>query len=161
MQREKCTAHLYYVFFRVSTPCFLLVQHNSSTPSSTCQPPPKTPRKANLHQHLLSHFPTPNINPPTPLTRRRKKKIMTTPIPPDQIPSDLPHRLINSSSNPRACTCGWYLYFSKVCGHEYQQVPYRCGNLVSQKTGKMTFCKTPAPRHIVRDVKVEERCEHC
>lgn len=38
-------------------------------------------------------------------------------IGPGEIRADIHHHLVYSGSNPNQCLCGWYVYYSNVCGH--------------------------------------------
>ncbi|KAF1851059.1 uncharacterized protein K460DRAFT_361809 [Cucurbitaria berberidis CBS 394.84] len=82
------------------------------------------------------------------------------PITSAQLGQDVINRLVNSPTNPSNCTCGWYIYYSNVCGHPYQDVPHRCGR-TTVPTGKSGFCKSPAPRHIVQAPQVAAQCRLC
>ncbi|KAJ5363199.1 hypothetical protein N7541_004043 [Penicillium brevicompactum] len=75
-------------------------------------------------------------------------------IAPEDMGSDVEKRRVNNSSNPNDCFCGWYIYYSSVCNHEYQKLPIHCGAkptkpTKSGKPGKGSFCSTPAPRNII------------
>lgn len=76
-------------------------------------------------------------------------------IPPSQMPMDVHSRLVNSPRNPNDCPCGWYIYYSSVCMHVYQEVKYECGN---KDRG---FCKSPAPKNIVQGVQINAQCPYC
>ncbi|KAF2470798.1 uncharacterized protein BDR25DRAFT_369318 [Lindgomyces ingoldianus] len=77
-----------------------------------------------------------------------------------QMGADVQNRLVNDPSNPNNCACGWYVYYSSVCGHAYQEVPYRCGARTTP-SGKSGFCKTPAPKHIVPAPQINAQCQYC
>jgi hypothetical protein len=81
-------------------------------------------------------------------------------IEPTQIEDDVDNHLVNSPTNPGRCPCGWYIYTSNVCRHQYIQQPYKCG-MKETPTGKIGFCKTPAPRHLILGTEVNESCKHC
>ncbi|KAJ5742379.1 uncharacterized protein N7511_011398 [Penicillium nucicola] len=85
---------------------------------------------------------------------------MTTQIPPNQMGTDVRNRLINSLQNPSGCPCGWYVYYSAVCTHAYQEVKYECGNKTTP-SGRSGFCKTPAPKNIVQGVQINVKCQYC
>ncbi|KAJ6092395.1 hypothetical protein N7467_004364 [Penicillium canescens] len=85
---------------------------------------------------------------------------MTTQIAPNQMEKDVPDRLVNSPDNPGNCPCGWYIYYSAVCGHEYKAVKFECNHNITP-TGRSAFCKTPAPRNIVQAVQIDAQCPHC
>ncbi|KAJ5229160.1 hypothetical protein N7489_009868 [Penicillium chrysogenum] len=95
---------------------------------------------------------------------------MSSQISPNQTGIDVAERLVNSSENPNSCPCGWYVYYSAVCGHVYQEVKHQCGAFQSVKyeSGNKTrasargrFCKTPAPKNIVQGVQINVKCQHC
>lgn len=73
---------------------------------------------------------------------------------------DVETRLVNTSSNPGNCYCGWYTYYSSVCNHQFEKVPIRCGNTTT-KSGLPGFCRYPAPNNIIDAVKVNQRCKDC
>ncbi|OQE06345.1 hypothetical protein PENVUL_c018G00631 [Penicillium vulpinum] len=52
---------------------------------------------------------------------------MASQISPSQMKADVDNRLVNNSRNPSSCPCGWYVYYSAVCGHVYQEVKFQCG----------------------------------
>ncbi|CAP99597.1 hypothetical protein PCH_Pc22g23090 [Penicillium rubens Wisconsin 54-1255] len=58
---------------------------------------------------------------------------MASQISPNQTGIDVAERLVNSSENPNSCPCGWYVYYSAVCGHVYQEVKHQCGAFQSVK----------------------------
>jgi hypothetical protein len=64
-------------------------------------------------------------------------------ISPDRIPDTVRNNLINDLSNPNNCTCGWYLFTSSVCGHQFQRYPHCCGETTT-KSGQSGFYKSPA-----------------
>lgn len=85
---------------------------------------------------------------------------MAQPIAMNEMGSDVKYRLVNDPSNPGHCACGWYTYYSAVCGHALQAIPHKCGNRATP-SGKSGFCKIPAPRHIVPEPKVNQSCGNC
>lgn len=50
-----------------------------------------------------------------------------TEIPPDKIDIDVTTSRVNRSENPNNCYCGFYVYYSSICGHAFQEVPVFCG----------------------------------
>jgi hypothetical protein len=85
---------------------------------------------------------------------------MATIIEPGDLAQDIQLRLVPSASNPGNCPCGWYIYISNTCGHTYTDYPHRCGNKVTP-SGKSGFCKSPAPRNLVRGAEINANCVHC
>lgn len=81
-------------------------------------------------------------------------------IAPGDIGTDVRTRLVNSASNPSNCFCGWYIYYSSVCTHVYQDVPVHCGARTT-KSGKSGFCFSPAPRNNIGAVKINVKCRTC
>ncbi|KAF2793379.1 hypothetical protein K505DRAFT_244528 [Melanomma pulvis-pyrius CBS 109.77] len=81
-------------------------------------------------------------------------------ITPAQMGTDVFNHLVNSPSNPNNCACGRYMYYSSVCNHAYQVVVHKCGNTTAV-SGVASFCKTPAPRHIIWATQVNVPCQHC
>lgn len=79
---------------------------------------------------------------------------------PDATGRDVRLRLVQNPSNPGNCTCGWYIYYSAVCTHEYTKHAHRCGAKVTP-SGQSGFCKSPAPRNIVAAVRVSAQCPAC
>lgn len=41
-----------------------------------------------------------------------------------QIAQDVGKRLVNDADNPDHCSCGWYIYYSDVCGHPFTSHKY-------------------------------------
>lgn len=68
--------------------------------------------------------------------------------------------LVYDDRNPGYCPCGWYCFYSSICGHLYQQYPYRCGNTTTP-SGKSGFCKIPAPQNVVQGYTINARCADC
>ncbi|KAK3294891.1 uncharacterized protein B0H64DRAFT_401956 [Chaetomium fimeti] len=81
-------------------------------------------------------------------------------IEPSQIEDDTANHFVNSETNPSNCPCGWYIYTSNTCRHRYVEQPHKCGNRRTP-SGKIGFCKSPAPRHLIRGTEVNENCKHC
>jgi hypothetical protein len=79
-------------------------------------------------------------------------------IPPQEIGDDVDNHLVYSASNPQGCPCGWYIYYSSVCTHEFTQYKLVCGR--SEGSG---FCKSksPAPKNIVSGTQVSAPCRLC
>ena len=85
---------------------------------------------------------------------------MATVISANKTQTDVLERLANDQLNPNDCACDWYIYYSNACHHKYTEFPFRCGANTSA-AGKTAFCKKPAPRHLVRDVEVDEQYKFC
>ncbi|KGO46900.1 hypothetical protein PEX1_014420 [Penicillium expansum] len=94
---------------------------------------------------------------------------MNAQISPNQTGTDVSDRLVNSPQNPRSCPCGWYVYYSAVCGHVYQEVKFQCGAYqnveyesgnITRPSGRGRFCKTPAPKNIVQGVQIDAKCQY-
>ncbi|KAL4791599.1 hypothetical protein BDV19DRAFT_291936 [Aspergillus venezuelensis] len=117
------------------------------------------------HQPSISHQRLPSrqaadfhpgiLSPSFQLSALNTRRTMATIIPANKTQTDVLDRLVNDQSNPNDCACGWYIYYSSVCHHKYTEFPFRCGAKISA-AGKTAFCKTPAPRHLVRDVEFDE-----
>ncbi|KAJ5427347.1 hypothetical protein N7465_002417 [Penicillium sp. CMV-2018d] len=85
---------------------------------------------------------------------------MTDQIRPNEMGDDVFGRLVNSPQNPNNCPCGWYAYYSAVCGHVYQEVKHTCGSKTTP-SGRSGFCKSPAPKIIVQAARINVKCQFC
>lgn len=77
-------------------------------------------------------------------------------IPPQEIGDDVDNHLVYSAKNRQGCPCGWYIYYSSVCTHEFTQYKLVCGR--SEASG---FCKSPAPKNIVSGTQISAPCRLC
>lgn len=57
------------------------------------------------------------------------------------------------------CKCGWYIFYSAICHHQFMGIRYTCGESVSGAGGS-GYCKTPAQCNIM-DARVPEKCNQC
>lgn len=64
--------------------------------------------------------------------------------------------LVNHHENPNNCTCGWYTFF-RTCGCVYATKDEKCGARLS-RTGKIAFCRSPAPKNLVICLRVMGEC---
>lgn len=78
-------------------------------------------------------------------------------IAPSEMATDLPNHIVTKGLSK--CACGFYDYYSAVCGHLYQSMPYRCGGTATSSHPR--FCRLPTPRHDVHGTKINEKCTLC
>jgi hypothetical protein len=64
--------------------------------------------------------------------------------------------LVSHYNNPNKCKCGRYI-FLKSCGCLFESFAFKCGARRSP-TGKIAFCRSPAPKHRVTKVRIKARC---
>lgn len=143
--------HCTSVLFRASGRLVLRTKVNAPKPSKFWNPSETfgttSTQTCSFHRHSrlilirieLSTLPSPSQFPYYIFVESPPINMAAT-IAPNQMGGDVQFRLVNNLDNPDNCTCGWYVYYSSICGHEYQEVPYRC---VARTTpsGKSGFCK--------------------
>ena len=95
-----------------------------------------------------------------PLSRARTLSTMSSDSPRHVLPRQRnSHRdefLVRHFNNPNTCECGRYI-FLKSCGCFFESFAFKCGARYSP-TGKIAFCRSPAPKHQVTKVRMKVRC---
>ncbi|KFX94583.1 hypothetical protein O988_06203 [Pseudogymnoascus sp. VKM F-3808] len=79
---------------------------------------------------------------------------------PRQMRKDVRNHYVYSASKNKSCPCGWYIYYSSICTHVYKEYKHVCGGKTT-RSGKSAFCRSPAPRNIVKGTQVSASCRHC
>ncbi|GAO18940.1 hypothetical protein UVI_02058760 [Ustilaginoidea virens] len=80
-------------------------------------------------------------------------------ISPGQIGLVASRNPVRNPYGPAGCYCGWYLFYSSVCGHLFQKNPEYCGQKLT-KLGRSGFCTTPAPQNHMT-ARVGQACPQC
>ncbi|KAL7938228.1 hypothetical protein V8C35DRAFT_291301 [Trichoderma chlorosporum] len=66
---------------------------------------------------------------------------------------------VQNRDGPDGCYCGWYYFYSSVCGHLFQRHPEHCGRRHT-RSGRSGFCTSPAPQNHMA-TRVGEACHQC
>ncbi|EGD83885.1 hypothetical protein H112_07567 [Trichophyton rubrum D6] len=100
---------------------------------------------------------------PTPSTPKNVEPERESPEPPLQYiqPNKiLPYLTKNKGFriDPRTgCTCGWYVFQSAICTHEYNRYRHCCRDKMT-KSCLDVFCKSPARQIFIDEVKIPRLC---
>lgn len=103
---------------------------------------------------------------PTPSTPKNVEPERKSPEPPLQYiqPNEiLPYLAKNKGfriDSRTGCTCGWYVFYSAICAHEYSHYRHCCGAKMTKSCSDV-FCKSPARRNFIDEVKIPRLCYMC
>lgn len=119
----------------------------TSSPSAS-EYPPAQPRNSTLP--VPEHIRSRSNSPDPPLRYIQPKEIAT-------------YLLYNNmyKIDPRTgCTCGWYVFRSAICTHEFTIYRHTCGSTIT-KSCTVGFCKSPARYNHIDSVEIPYLCYVC